>query len=323
VQIQRNFLWGGCVEDKKYCWIKWDQICLPKDKGGLGVKNLELFNLVLLSTWKWRFLIDGDAMWADLLRCRYGHLPSLLLGGDHSIIGAKAPVWWKDVTGVGGGFVEDWFRPNVGCCVGDGNSIGFWKFKWFGNQSFKDLFSSLFAKELFADASVAERILGNKANSRWAWYWKDQLSDVEEQHLNNLIESLAGFTIQLNVIHRWRWIPGSADTFSVRSYYNLLLDIRQVEVALDYDLLEAVKMLSLLKSLFLGGAYYSTDFPRAKLLTIEASWSTPTTWLVFFAFAVMRIVPTYFFHCSFSKRVWDAVFTWVGKRLPLPGGALG
>jgi hypothetical protein len=101
----------------------------------------------------------------------------------------------------------------------------------------------------------------------------------------------------------------------------LLLDIRQVEVALDYDLLEAVKMLSLLKSLFLGGAYYSTDFPRAKLLTIEASWSTPTTWLVFFAFAVMRIVPTYFFHCSFSKRVWDAVFTWVGKRLP--GGAVG
>jgi hypothetical protein len=74
----------------------------------------------------------------------------------------------------------------------------------------------------------------------------------------------------------------------------LLLDIRQVEVALDYDLLEAVKMLSLLKSLFLGGAYYSTDFPRAKLLTIEASWSTPTTWLVFFAFAVMRIAPTYF-----------------------------
>jgi hypothetical protein len=88
-------------------------------------------------------------------------------------------------------------------CGGDSKIIGFWKFKWFGNQSFKDLFPSLFAKELFADASIAERILVNNANSRWAWYWKDQLSGVEEQLLNNLIELLAGFSIQPNVIDRW------------------------------------------------------------------------------------------------------------------------
>jgi hypothetical protein len=49
VRIQRNFLWGGSIENKKLCWIKWDQICLPRNKGGLGVKNLELFNLALLS----------------------------------------------------------------------------------------------------------------------------------------------------------------------------------------------------------------------------------------------------------------------------------
>jgi hypothetical protein len=37
--IQRNFLWGGGREEKKICWVKWDQICLPKEKGGLGVKK--------------------------------------------------------------------------------------------------------------------------------------------------------------------------------------------------------------------------------------------------------------------------------------------
>jgi hypothetical protein len=29
VRIQRNFLWGGGLEEKKLCWVKWDAICLP------------------------------------------------------------------------------------------------------------------------------------------------------------------------------------------------------------------------------------------------------------------------------------------------------
>ncbi|CAJ2642215.1 unnamed protein product [Trifolium pratense] len=48
LRIQRNFLWGGGMEDKKLWWVKWTHVCLPKEKGGLGVRNLELSNLSLL-----------------------------------------------------------------------------------------------------------------------------------------------------------------------------------------------------------------------------------------------------------------------------------
>jgi hypothetical protein len=88
VRLQRNFLWGGGAADKRLCWVKWDQVCLPKEQGGLGVKNLELFNMALLSKWKWRFLSDDEAMWADLLRFRYGHLPTHLLGTANYSLGA-------------------------------------------------------------------------------------------------------------------------------------------------------------------------------------------------------------------------------------------
>jgi hypothetical protein len=131
-------LWGGGVEDKKLCWVKWDHICLPRGKGGLGVKTLELFNLALLSKLKWRFLSEGEAMWADLLRFIYGHIPSILMGSASFTSGAKDSLWWKDVIGSGRGFEEEWFRPNVGCSVGDGRDIGFWKFKWYGNLAFQD-----------------------------------------------------------------------------------------------------------------------------------------------------------------------------------------
>jgi hypothetical protein len=41
---KRLTLWGGGLEEKQLYWVKWDQICLPKEQGGLGVKNLDTFN---------------------------------------------------------------------------------------------------------------------------------------------------------------------------------------------------------------------------------------------------------------------------------------
>lgn len=31
-KLPRQFLWGGDEEHKKIAWVKWDSICLPKDK---------------------------------------------------------------------------------------------------------------------------------------------------------------------------------------------------------------------------------------------------------------------------------------------------
>jgi hypothetical protein len=43
-------------ERKKVNWIRWDIVCKSKKDGGLGVKNLELFNVDLYAKWRWRFL---------------------------------------------------------------------------------------------------------------------------------------------------------------------------------------------------------------------------------------------------------------------------
>lgn len=54
VGIQRKFLWSGSDEAKKINWVCWDRVSLPKKDGGLGIKNLEHFNMNLLSKWRWR-----------------------------------------------------------------------------------------------------------------------------------------------------------------------------------------------------------------------------------------------------------------------------
>ncbi|KAK7255667.1 hypothetical protein RIF29_29084 [Crotalaria pallida] len=49
IKLQRNFLWGGCEDRRKICWVKWDSVCQSRENGGLGIKNLIVFNKALLS----------------------------------------------------------------------------------------------------------------------------------------------------------------------------------------------------------------------------------------------------------------------------------
>jgi hypothetical protein len=74
------------------------------------------------------------------------------------------------------------------------------------------------------------------------WQWIDPLIDLELQQLNNLIVLLIRFSLHPNRPDSWRWIPGSAGIFFVKSCYNLLLDNRQF-VALDLKVLENLKKL--------------------------------------------------------------------------------
>src|SRR3954467_4725562 len=58
--LQSRFLWGGVEEKRRIHWVRWDEVTLPFEKRGLGVKDIELFNLALLNKWRWRILQGND-----------------------------------------------------------------------------------------------------------------------------------------------------------------------------------------------------------------------------------------------------------------------
>ena len=73
-QIQRNFLRGGGPLEHKMHLVNWETVCLDKRKGGLGIKNLANLNKALLCKWSWRFAIEKDVLWNEVIRVKYGEV---------------------------------------------------------------------------------------------------------------------------------------------------------------------------------------------------------------------------------------------------------
>ena len=71
-KLQRDFLWGGLGDEKRFHLLRWDKVCLPLQNGGLGIKNLRLFNQTLLGKWIWHFGTEREFLWRKVIVAKYG-----------------------------------------------------------------------------------------------------------------------------------------------------------------------------------------------------------------------------------------------------------
>lgn len=64
-----SFLWGS--KSKGINLMKWDRLCVDKKFRGLGFRNLEGFNLVMLVKHGWSLITDPKALVSKLYKVRY------------------------------------------------------------------------------------------------------------------------------------------------------------------------------------------------------------------------------------------------------------
>ncbi|GAU41517.1 hypothetical protein TSUD_302560 [Trifolium subterraneum] len=76
--------------------VSWESICLRKEYGGLGVRQLKEFNLSLLGKWCWRMLVDREGLRFRVLATRYG-----MEGGRLREGGRRGSSWWREIVWLG------------------------------------------------------------------------------------------------------------------------------------------------------------------------------------------------------------------------------
>ncbi|CAN6246919.1 unnamed protein product [Urochloa humidicola] len=69
--IIREFWWGVENGKRRAAWVAWKDLTLKKGWGGLGFKDLRLFNQALPARQAWRLIEFSDSLCARLLKAKY------------------------------------------------------------------------------------------------------------------------------------------------------------------------------------------------------------------------------------------------------------
>lgn len=66
-----RFWWGGSSSQRKVHWRSWESMCERKCLGGLGFRDMAVFNEALLGKKAWRLISDPDSLFGRVMRGKY------------------------------------------------------------------------------------------------------------------------------------------------------------------------------------------------------------------------------------------------------------
>ena len=119
--VLTRFWWDGPEGTKKMCWVSWDRLTNPKAMGGLGLRDIQLFNQALLAKLAWRIITVPDCLLARILKGKYCQRQGFL---DTNLPSACSHGWRSIIFG------RDLLKDNIGKAIGNGQTTAVWKDSW-------------------------------------------------------------------------------------------------------------------------------------------------------------------------------------------------
>ncbi|GJY17397.1 uncharacterized protein Tco_0388888, partial [Tanacetum coccineum] len=120
-QLMRGFLW--CHGDMKRgkAKVAWDDLCLPKHKGGLAIRHLERFNMALMTKHIWNIVVRKESMWV-----RWIHAYKLKSRSFWDVPIMSNVSWgWRKILQI-----RNLVRPHLWHKIGNGKNTSAWFDLW-------------------------------------------------------------------------------------------------------------------------------------------------------------------------------------------------
>lgn len=119
--IIRRFWWGIPKNHWGICWRSWETLCRPKENGGLGFRDFEIFNQAILAKQFWRIHSRPDSLIARIFKARYFPHGNIW----RAKVDSYPSFGWRSIWGA-----QKMLRDGVRWRVGDGKHIRVWGDAW-------------------------------------------------------------------------------------------------------------------------------------------------------------------------------------------------
>lgn len=316
VKIQSRFLWGDGELKKKLHLVSWNKVARSKERGGLGIKNLRRMNECLLMKWWWRFGVEKNALWRQVLCNKYNidalsWSPPIDLNRGVSIV-------WRDILMVGQGDsnLVEFYLSNIRISVGDGRVTRFWSDFWIGESSLQSLFPRVFGICTEKSITVAEALQGGVNGLRVRLNFRRRVFSWEQDEWNNFMELMSSTTLHQGRSDTLRWVANQSLAFSVNSMYKCIeADVERLRI----DLLPLWKNHAPPKVQFFGWLAVLGRIKTAKLLFSLGIFSDFNDSLCHFCGAASESVEHLFLHCKVVWPIWCRVLRWWKIAWVIPG----
>jgi len=180
ISLQRKFLWGGNKEGRSLSLVRWELVQQSKEKGGLGVGDIEDKNIALLVKWWWKYATTEDQMWKRVIMALHNEDQALL---------PLCPTKKKPESGIWQTLkqlIQDQklkaaqaFWENINLVVGKGDRIRFWEDNWTQDKPLKHLFPALYEVSSQKFHTISNMGWFEGAIWKWTLTWQRELTQME------------------------------------------------------------------------------------------------------------------------------------------------
>lgn len=119
--LTAKFWWGSSDLKRKVHWQSWDSMCTPKCLGGLGFRDMGVFNEALLGRQAWRLISQPNCLLSRVMCNKYYPNGEFL----NSSLGLTGSFSWRGLWGA-----KSLVKDGLIWRVGNGRKIRIWDVTW-------------------------------------------------------------------------------------------------------------------------------------------------------------------------------------------------